>query len=179
MAIWHASAHDDDRQSGVVDAPGYHGEGDALITRRDDVPLLVYGAECPGLAIVAPDCRGLAHCGWRGCAAGLPGKLIASMRACSAAPIERWQAFIGPGICVDCYEVDQPVIGGGVWPAGSLRAGRDLSHAQLDLQACILSALEDAGLKQIALAAVCTAMDERLWSFRHQGRGMVQALMLY
>lgn len=151
------------------------GEGDGMVASDPAATLLVFGADCPGVAVIAPDALGLAHCGWRGTAAGMATRLVAAVAGLSRHPVATFAAFIGPGIAGDDYEVDAPVLGARAWPAEAVRPGRE-GHAWLDVGRALDADLRAAGIAEIVAAGVHTSRDPRLWSYRARGAGLVQAL---
>ena len=159
----------------VTAVPGPAAPADGLITTRPGPPLVVFGADCPGLCLAAPDALGVAHCGWRGVAAGIVATLIESLAAHTSYPRSTWQAFIGPGVHPDDYEVDEPVLRARTWPAVAVRPARP-ERAWLDLPAAIAADLADGGVRTVIRAAHSTSRDERLWSYRKHGEGLVQGL---
>jgi hypothetical protein len=163
----------------VVDAgapPEQLALADGVVSADGSVALGVYGADCPGLCLVAGPALGMAHCGWRGTAAGIVGALVARLRqAVPGIPPERWSALIGPGISGARYEVDAPVLGARSWPAEALAPARP-GHAHLDLARVIAADLRAAGIVAVHGCGICTHDDPRLWSFRRRGAGQVQLL---
>ncbi len=151
---------------------------DGVITKRSDLVIGVFGADCPGLIIDAGDVIGAAHCGWRGVAAGIVNKLIKALGAESQNNISSWHALIGPGISASRYEVDEPVLRAREWPSLAVQATTP-GHATLDITHTIAYDVQQAGLINIQHTGICTANDTRLWSFRHQGPGLVQALVAW
>lgn len=74
------------------------GFGAAILT-ADCVPLILWDARAQVV--------GVAHCGWRGVAAGLPAKTALRMKECGAqGPLSAWA---GPHIQSCCFEVQQDV----------------------------------------------------------------------
>ena len=151
---------------------------DGLVTRNPNCGVGVFGADCPGLVLIAPDALGAAHCGWRGTAGGIVGALAAVLAARSRHPPATWSAFIGPGISGPRYVVDGPVRSARAWPPQSLDQV-DAEHAHLDLATAISADCRALGMHQITLSGLCTAGDPRLHSYRHQGRGLVQLLAVW
>jgi YfiH family protein len=150
-------------------------DADGLVSADPDVALGVFGADCPGVCLIAPDALGVAHCGWRGTAGGIVARLVAALSSVSASTPERWRAFIGPGIAGASYEVDSPVLTARVWPPAALSPTRS-GHARLDLTEAIASDLAAEGIGALVRSGVCTHADERLHSYRWQGRGITQLL---
>lgn len=149
---------------------------DGVVSSDPTLALGAFGADCPGLVLVAEDALGIAHCGWRGVANGIVGNLVAALRTVSASASGRWSAFIGPGISAPRYEVDQPVLSARSWPATAVTPGRP-GHAWLDVAAAIAADLATHGVTSIQRSGICTLDDERLWSYRQRGAGQVQLLV--
>ena len=99
-------------------------QADGVVSNDAAIAVGVYGADCPGVVLVAPDACGVAHGGWRGVAGGIVGQLVTAMRTVTRHPSEHWGAFIGPGISAGNYEVDQPVLNARVWPSSAITPGR-------------------------------------------------------
>lgn len=84
---------------------------DGLLTDKKKLPLTLTAADCPPVFFFDPFQRviGLAHSGWRGVAANLPGKMIKRMQAeynCDPRYIE---VYIGPGIRECHFEIGPEV----------------------------------------------------------------------
>lgn len=158
--------HDADHDA-LAQADGVVGDG--------RVPLGAFGADCPGLVLVAEDALGVAHCGWRGVAGGIVAQVVGALRTVSRHAPARWHAFIGPGISGPRYEVDAPVLGARTWPAQALSPARP-GRSYLDVAATIAADLASLGVTSFTRAEVCTVGDERLWSYRQRGAGQVQLL---
>ena len=146
-----------------------------------NLALGVWGSDCPGLVISCGDgVFGVAHCGWRGTAKRISWALIEELERLSPVPRHAWEAFIGPGICQNCYEVDEPVLEAYPWPAQTLEPSLHNSHrAMLNLKGTIRHQLEQSGIGKIIVSEVCTAEDPRMHSFRYRGRGPNQGLMAW
>jgi len=164
----------------VVEAdPESEPAADAMITTDPTLALVVFGADCPGLCVVAPDALGVAHCGWRGVAAGVVSALVERMAQRSRVPPSAFTALIGPGIAFSDYEVDAPVLSSRVWPAAAVRPGC-AGHAWLDLHLTIAEDLRRIGVQAITTAPQRTGRDPRLRSYRlGGGPGLVQALVAW
>jgi YfiH family protein len=151
---------------------------DGVVTSDPQIALGAYGADCPGLVLLAADAHGVAHCGWRGVAGGIVGGLVAAMRTVSGQSPGQWHAFIGPGISGTQYEVDAPVLTARTWPATAVRPGRT-GRAWLDVPEAIAADLVTAGVTQVVRSGICTSSDPRLWSYRQRGAGQVQLLAVW
>jgi copper oxidase (laccase) domain-containing protein len=151
---------------------------DGMVTTDPRAVLVVFGADCPGLCVAAKDAWGLAHCGWRGTAAGIASRLVEAVAARSGDPVASFAAFVGPGIAARDYEVDDPVLSARAWPPPSLHPARP-AHAFLDLHLAIAADLGSAGIPTVKLAEARTSRDPRLWSYRRNGGGLVQGLVAW
>lgn len=141
---------------------------DALITTEPALPLAIQVADCFPLAVwdAAAGVVGVAHCGWRGVAGGLPRKLIRRMCEEIGASPQRCRAWLGAGIGACCFQVTEDVLqqlpGAPASPDGPGRWKLDLASAIVSaLTACGLSPAEIFRLEQ------CTCCEERLF-FSHR-----------
>jgi len=165
----------------AVDAGGFAGHVDALVTTVRGVPLAIFTADC--LAIVLVDVEApalaLAHVGWRGTVRGATQAAVAALVAAGGRP-ERIRAAISPSIGPCCYEVDAPVIDAfaAAYPdrwRGWMTPARDESHVMLDLWAANAALLGEAGVSaaRVENPRVCTACHlDTFYSYRkgHKGR---------
>jgi copper oxidase (laccase) domain-containing protein len=140
--------------------------------------LAVFGSDCPGLILISPHAFAVAHCGWRGIAAGIVANATHAMTELGAHR-EQIVAFIGPGICHNCYEVDAEVLNAANWPKDSLTTSSKVDRWQLDLARTIAVQLGELGIQQVLHSRVCTSCDLNLHSHRHQGPGVVQVLAVH
>lgn len=152
--------------------------GDALAGGAGCPALGAFGADCPPLVIAAPAAVAVAHCGWRGTAAGIVAALAEALRRLDPAPPEAWSALVGPGVHPDDFEVDAPVLEARAWPAGCLRRGRP-GRAWLDLPAAVAADCAAAGIARVGRAAISTSRDPRLRSHRRDGPGHPQLLVAW
>jgi len=151
-----------------VRGPGHTLGCDALLTRERGVALTVTTADCLPLILTLPGTVAVAHCGWRGTAAGLPGRaLLAACEAASATPREV-TAHLGPCIRPCCYEVGPEVLRQFPAEFGSVVEGRH----RLDLAAAARMQLLDLGVPPETIfdtaACTCCAPD---WYFSHRRDG--------
>jgi YfiH family protein len=157
---------------------GWEGAGsalpatDALLTGAREVTLGILVADCFPVAVWdrQAGALGVAHCGWRGLAEELPGRLVEAMAQQLDAVPERCSAWIGAGIGACCFQVGAEVLDRlpGA-PARPDHAGR----WRLDLAALLRRQLEQAGLpsRAIETAGHCTACESgRFFSHRQATR---------
>ena len=84
---------------------------DGIVTDIPDALLTVFGGDCPPVYIIDPVRRaaGLVHAGWKGTLGKIPQVAIAQMSVKFGCDPADMYAAIGPGICLDCYEMGDEV----------------------------------------------------------------------
>lgn len=84
---------------------------DGLCTDEPGVTLVIYCADCVPLYFVDEEHHaiGLAHAGWRGTAMGMAKAMVGRMQAEFGTDPAKLRTAIGPSICKECFEVDEPV----------------------------------------------------------------------
>ena len=85
---------------------GNRGDGDALVTTRPRLPLIVATADCVPIAIEAEGAVAVVHAGWRGAVAGV---LRAALETLNREGFTPRRAGLGPAIGPCCYEVGDEV----------------------------------------------------------------------
>lgn len=95
---------------------------DGLVTDIPDVLLTAYGGDCPTIYLADPvrGAVGIAHAGWKGTLNRIPEVAIAQMTVRFGCNPKNIYAAVGPGICVDCYEM-----GDEIYDAFAEKWGRD------------------------------------------------------
>jgi YfiH family protein len=103
----------DDRGLGARDQHDAVAATDILVTTSTEVVPVMLVADCLPLALADPEAKVLAvvHAGWRGTAAGVVARAVATMAECGAQP-ERVVAFFGPAVAPDRYQVGPEVLEG-------------------------------------------------------------------
>jgi len=141
----------------VAEQIGRAGEGDALVTARDGVPVSVRTADCYPLLLADGRNRAVAavHAGWRGTAAHIVVRALEEMHRLYGTEATDVYAAIGPGIGACCYEVGAEV----ARQFGLEHAGR------IDLAAINRRQLLDAGVAEhrIDVLGGCTKCDAHLF----------------
>ena len=133
---------------------------DGHATERPGIGLLVLVADCVPLALAAPGRLAMLHCGWRGLAAGIVERALATFAQPPPA------AVIGPGIGPCCYTVGPEVAERFRDAVGVVRDGR------LDLKAVIERKLAAGGVTAVDDVGLCTSCDPTLF-FSHRRDGGV------
>ena len=140
-----------------------------MISCRRGLALTVVTADCVPVLIGAGERLAAVHAGWR----GLAGSILAATldRLEGAGSVTAW---IGPAIGSCCYEVGEEVAER-VLAASSNR--RDLitegprGRPHLDLVGAARAQLAAGGVENVHAVGVCTKCDdERLWSYRREGK---------
>jgi polyphenol oxidase len=131
-------------------------EVDAHATSNPKLTPLVMVADCLPVAMAGPEGVVMAHCGWRGLAAGLVAEAAEAIDATAAA--------VGPGIGPCCYEVGDEVLAE-FDDLDGVAEGR-----MLDLTAVARTLLARAGVTEVESADLCTSCNPDLfYSHRRDG----------
>jgi YfiH family protein len=144
---------------------------DALITTRQDVPLLLLFADCvPVIIVAAAPNPGVAvvHAGWRGAVRGVHERAALALADESGCEPRDLVAYVGPHIGPCHYEVGPEVL------ARFDRRSDTISAAPgpLDLGGVVSAGLERIGLsgERIARMSACTAeRTDAFFSYRAEG----------
>jgi hypothetical protein len=156
---------------GPFDAVYEFEDTDALIAARPGVLLAVKTADCLPILLFDPVARLIAacHCGWRGLYARLAMKAIERL-VDMGARTERLEAWIGPGVRVEHYEVSADL---------AERFAREFPEIEvtpdgrnLDLPRVAVEQLRLAGLRSenVLDSGLCTfAEEETFHSYRRDG----------
>lgn len=149
----HAERQEPRVYADVVKSPD---EVDAHATADPGLTPLVMVADCLPVALAGPGGVAMAHCGWRGLAAGIVARASTAVEAEAAA--------VGPGIGPCCYEVGDEVLAEFADLDG-VADGR-----MLDLSAVAQALLERAGVEATETSGLCTKCNPDLfYSHRRDG----------
>ena len=154
----------------VVDgpmAPEEVPEGDALVTTRRGLGLMVRVADCVPvlLADAASGVVGAVHAGRPGLAAGVVAAAVEAMREQGAAHLRAW---VGPHVCGRCYEVPAAMREEVATLVPSAYAETSWGTPALDIGAGVASQLAAAGV-EVTRVPGCTREDRTLFSYRRDG----------
>jgi YfiH family protein len=149
----HAERQEPRVYADVVKSPD---QADAHATADPGLTPLVMVADCLPVALAGPGGVAMAHCGWRGLAAGIVAR--------GATAVDAEAAAVGPGIGLCCYEVGDEV----------LTEFADLDGVadgrMLDLSAVARALLQRAGVQAIETSGLCTKCNPDLfYSHRRDG----------
>jgi hypothetical protein len=149
-------------------------QGDIILTNKPNVTLFMRYADCVPLIYVDPvkKALALAHAGWRGALLRVAAKAVDAMRQHYGSRPEDLLVGIGPAISVKNYEVGTEVV---TEVQAAFGEGGDLlprygESTHFDLVAANRRLLEEAGVRNIEDAELCTFENQQDW-FSHRGSG--------
>jgi YfiH family protein len=153
-------------------------EGDAVVSDRRGVALLVLAADCLPVLLYDPSrcVIGVVHAGWRGTAGAIVQRAVEAMRESFGCVPAHIRAALGPAIGRCCYEVGPEVLEqvSAVTPLAPAALVTPLPNRKglLDLGAANEAQLIGAGLRpgHIERLNLCTACHpDRFFSHRREG----------
>lgn len=149
-----------------LDAP--HEKADAILTDRKGITLFMRFADCVPVVLYDPVKRviGLVHAGWRGTVERAAGVAVERMQAQYGSRPDDVLACIGPSICTAHYEVGEDVQIAARAAFGEKAEAlllRQNSGIHFDLWSANRLALEEAGVRQVEVAGLCTACHPEDW----------------
>ncbi|MBD5214773.1 MAG: peptidoglycan editing factor PgeF [Bacteroidales bacterium] len=145
---------------------------DGLVTAERNVALAINTADCVPVLMAdsVAGVIGAVHSGWRGTVGGIAAKCVDRMVELGASP-EFFRVWMGPSICVDCFEVGEEVAEQFDSIAGAVvRVPGKKPH--VDLGIAIKHSLISAGVRaeNISLPAACSfCHHDRFFSARRLG----------
>lgn len=154
----------------VVREPGHTNAHDGLVTDTPGLLLSVVAADCALVLLADAEAGvvGACHSGWRGTVAGIVGETVLAMAALGAEP-ERTEAYLGPCISAEAFEVGEEVAAQ-FDPAVVVR-NPDWPRPHVDLRAELGRQLAAAGVERVEVAGACTVgQNDRFYSYRMEGR---------
>ena len=160
-----------------VDIPQDELDGcDAMITYLPGVAIGVRTADCIPVLLYDPVKKAAAaiHSGWRGTVSKIISKTVAKMRTAYSSQPSDLLAFIGPGICMDCFQVGEEVAlkfkeAGfdidSLWAFRGPKTGNGMEGGHhIDLKEACRQTLVESGLKNenIQISELCSYEDNHL-----------------
>jgi YfiH family protein len=156
----------------IADAPRSqdvpHQQADSILTDKPGITLMMRFADCVPVLLHDPIHKviGIAHAGWLGTVRGIARVAVEAMRVHFGSKPGDILAAIGPSIGPDHYEVGQDVV------MQVRQAFGQSAHSLLEVHAGAFHfnlwmanrlTLEQAGVRQIELANLCTACHTEDW----------------
>lgn len=162
----------------VADAPRpaevKHQKADIILTDRPGVILLMRFADCVPLLFYDPhrNVVAIAHAGWQGTVKGVAKATIEALHDKFHSNPDDLIAAIGPSIGPDHYQIGQDVVDQVITTFGqdstAVLHNRN-NHTVLDLWLANQIQIEQAGIKHIECAQICTACHQEDW-YSHRGQ---------
>jgi YfiH family protein len=148
-------------------------KADIMLTNNPQVTLFMRFADCTPILLYDPERQvvGLVHSGWLGTVRGAARAAVQAMQDRYASNPADILAAIGPAIGPDHYEIGEDVIAQVQDAFGAEAPSLFERHAKrthFDLWKANHLLLEEAGVRQIELAGICTACHTNDW-FSHRG----------
>ena len=153
-----------------------HIQGDAIITNRQNVALLMLFADCVPILLFdkKKNVAAIAHAGWQGTINGIVINVVQNMMDKFNSNPEDILAGIGPSICARHYEVGIDVVNAvkqsKIDPEHVLTT--ENSKYYLDLKKANILLLKQANIKMIESMDICTACHPDDW-FSHRAENKV------
>lgn len=157
---------------------------DAIMTNLPNVAVGVRTADCIPVLLYDPVKKAAAavHSGWRGTVSKISRNVVYKMRSTYDTDPSDLLAVIGPGICMDCFQVGEEVAlkfkeAGfnldAVWEFRGPKTGVDMGGGHhINLQEACRQTLVECGVKSgnIQISELCTYEDNSLlYSARQEG----------
>ena len=152
-----------------VNSAGEFENCDGLITANPNIVLSLQTADCIPIFLYdkSTAARGLVHAGWRGVVGGIVSNAI-DLMVSKGSIVENIHVFLGPSICMNCYEVGAEVadqfenknkkkLGGGKWFVNL--------HGQVECQLLDLGVLAS----KIKSSPICSFENDNCCSYRRDG----------
>ena len=149
---------------------------DAMMTDLIGVAIGVRSADCIPVLLYDPVKKAAAaiHSGWKGTVSKIISKTVAKMRATYSSQPSDLLAVIGPGICMDCFQVGEEVAlkfkeaGFAIdtlWAFRGPKTGNGMEGGHhIDLKEACRQTLVESGLKNenIQISELCSYEDNHL-----------------
>ncbi len=157
-----------DAGAGILAPPLSEADG---LASNSGAALATLHADCLCVLFFDPEsgAYGACHAGWRGVAGRVAVNTLRAMESLGARAVSTL-SWVGPGICPDCYEVDEPVITAfeKALPEAGALAYMPNGKAKLDLARAMAFQLLEAGITpdNLELSGLCTSCDPNFFSYR-------------
>jgi polyphenol oxidase len=153
-----------------------HLQADAILTNKPGVTLLMRFADCVPIFLHDPSRKviGIVHAGWMGTVHGTVRLAVEAMQERFGSMPDDILAGIGPSIGPDHYEVGLDVVAQVRRAFGQNSSSLLIDNAgatHFDLWAANCLTLENAGVRQIEMAGLCTACHTEDWYSHRAERG--------
>ena len=144
-----------------------HSKGDAIITNKMNISLLMLFADCVPVLLADVDKKVVAivHAGWQGTYKGIVTDTVNEMKRAYDCQPENILAGIGPAICQKHYEVGEDVIQifNNEYQGSEKIIKSENSKTYLDLKHANFLLLKKAKIRQVEVMDICTACLTEDW----------------
>lgn len=152
-------------------------KADAIITNNPQVTLFMRFADCVPVFLYDPVRRvvGMVHAGWEGTVRKIASITVQAMEEQFECNPQDMLAGIGPSICVRHYEIKQDVANQVKMAFGSESSSilkENSNKLYFDLWSANELVLQNAGVKQIEVAGICTACNLEDWYSHREENGI-------
>jgi YfiH family protein len=162
----------------IDDVPSEVLSGDAMLTDRRGLLLVIRTADCLPVLIVDPKRMAVAavHCGWRSTRQMLVRKVVRCLEEQFQCDPSYLLVALGPCIGKDCYEVGEDVReefeDGGLANDAFIPHPHHIGKYYLDLRMATKNQLLDGGIEEsnISFVDLCTCCEGSLFSYRGSGQ---------
>lgn len=137
-------------------------QGDGSFTRLSNLPLAILTADCLPVVLWSERELAVVHAGWRGLASNILEVALTNFSG-------RVSAWLGPAISGDNYEVDEAVTKHFPHSPALTPVTDKPGHFQFAINEEARYQLQRLGIEEVTDSAICTALDERFYSHRHEG----------
>lgn len=153
----------------IVDSPGMHGEGDALITNKEGIGLAVSSADCAPIFIYDNQKKVIAgiHSGWKGTSQKIVEETLTVLQDNFTCNPNNLIVYIGPSISQMNYEVGKEFEN--IFDPKYLHPQN--GKFKLDVKQANYDMLINFGISesQIEVSNLCSYQEEYLHSYRRDG----------
>lgn len=158
---------------------------DAIVCTAPGTPVMLCFADCVPVVLTLGDAFAVIHSGWRGTEARIAAKAARVLTETAAGSMGEVEAWIGPHIRGDEYEVAPELMDRFAAGFASVRPAARAGSRLLDLSSCIREALVEVGVPDgnVVDAGLSTLRDnDRFFSYRAEhgrcGRHAAIALII-
>ncbi|MDY4041302.1 MAG: polyphenol oxidase family protein [Collinsella sp.] len=142
---------------------------DAIVCTAPGVPVMLCFADCVPVVLTLENAFAVIHSGWKGTEARVAAKAASALAEVTGASMAEVEAWIGPHISGDEYEVSPELMARFAAGFASVRPAAEAGSRLLDLSACIREALVEVGVQdeRVVDAGLSTLRDnDRFFSYR-------------
>lgn len=153
-----------------ADKPGWFGENDAFITKKNNIAVTVSSADCVPVFIYDYEQNVIAtvHSGWRGTQQKIVLKVLKELTENAGCNKNNMVVFTGPAISTRNYEVGEEVAS--LFEKKYVHNNNNKLY--LDVTGCVVDMIKEFGIpdKNLEVSPLCSYDNEFLHSYRREGK---------